>query len=71
MHFREEDVVTLNPVDSTNDTSMAQPVTFDSEKCLNCSIEASQVLVHSSGGKGYCLGTTAMVSGCYKWKVEF
>ena len=39
VHFREEDVVPPNPVDSTNDTSMAQPVTFDSEKCLNCSID--------------------------------
>lgn len=49
---------------------MMQNATFDVEKCLNCATESPQVLVHSTSGKGYGLGSTAMVSGCYKWKVN-
>nr|XP_022329995.1 probable E3 ubiquitin-protein ligase HERC1 isoform X2 [Crassostrea virginica] len=48
---------------------MMQNATFDIEKCLNCATESPQVLVHSTSGKGYGLGSTAMVSGCYKWKI--
>ncbi|XP_062621584.1 probable E3 ubiquitin-protein ligase HERC1 [Saccostrea cucullata] len=55
--------------DSEDTKIMMQNATFDTDKCLNCTIESPQVLVHSTSGKGYGLGSTAMVSGCYKWKV--
>ncbi|KAG8223096.1 hypothetical protein J437_LFUL002044, partial [Ladona fulva] len=41
---------------------------FDSEKCLCCSVENNQMLVHGTGGRGYGLGNTAITSGCYQWK---
>lgn len=56
-------------MDSEETKIMMQNATFDTDKCLNCTIESPQVLVHSTSGKGYGLGSTAMVSGCYKWKV--
>ncbi|XP_048738015.2 probable E3 ubiquitin-protein ligase HERC1 isoform X3 [Ostrea edulis] len=55
--------------DSTETKIMMQNATFDTDKCLNCTAESPQVLVHSTSGKGYGLGSTAMVSGCYKWKI--
>lgn len=36
---------------------------FDSERCLCCSIEGGHTLVHTPGGRGYGLGTTAIYSG--------
>lgn len=47
-----------------------QDVLFDVDKCVNCSIEGNNVIAHSSAGKGYGLGLTAMRNGCYKWKVQ-
>nr|CAD7425857.1 unnamed protein product [Timema monikensis] len=41
---------------------------FDIEKCLCCTIENSQTLMHGSGGRGYGLGSSAITSGCYHWK---
>ncbi|XP_037084977.1 probable E3 ubiquitin-protein ligase HERC1 [Pollicipes pollicipes] len=41
---------------------------FDSDRCLYCTVENGQTLVHSQGGKGYGLGTTGIKSGCYQWK---
>lgn len=56
-------------MDSEETKIMMQNATFDTDKCLNCTTESPQVLVHSTSGKGYGLGSTAMVSGCYKWKI--
>lgn len=36
---------------------------FDPERCLCCSIEGGHTLVHTPGGRGYGLGTTAIYSG--------
>lgn len=52
------------------DITNTQTNLFDLDKCLNCSIENPNTLVHSTAGKGYGLGSTAMTSGCYKWKVS-
>nr|CAD7438539.1 unnamed protein product [Timema bartmani] len=41
---------------------------FDIDKCLCCTIENSQTLMHGSGGRGYGLGSSAITSGCYHWK---
>ncbi|KAJ9597344.1 hypothetical protein L9F63_011784, partial [Diploptera punctata] len=41
---------------------------FDPEKCLCCTVEGRQTLVHGPGGRGYGLGNTAITSGCYQWK---
>ena len=46
-----------------------QDAMFDLNKCVNCTVEGNNVLTHSSSGKGYGLGLTAMRNGCYKWKV--
>ncbi|XP_069137757.1 probable E3 ubiquitin-protein ligase HERC1 isoform X1 [Argopecten irradians] len=51
------------------DKTTIQTASFDTEKCLNCTVENAQTLVHSGAGKGYGLGVTPMTSGCYKWKV--
>ena len=42
---------------------------FDVDKCVCCTIEKEQILVHSGGGKGYGIGALAITSGCYQWKV--
>ncbi|XP_021933596.1 probable E3 ubiquitin-protein ligase HERC1 isoform X3 [Zootermopsis nevadensis] len=41
---------------------------FDPERCLCCTVEGNQTLVHGPGGRGYGLGNTGMASGCYQWK---
>ena len=43
---------------------------FDMDKCVCCTIEKDQILVHSGGGKGYGIGALAITSGCYQWKVS-
>lgn len=62
-----------NPLDITlddlTDKATIQTASFDNDKCLNCTVENCQTLVHSGAGKGYGLGVTPMTSGCYKWKV--
>ncbi|KAK7862054.1 hypothetical protein R5R35_011478 [Gryllus longicercus] len=45
-----------------------QEMGFDVEKCLCCTVEGGQTLVHGPGGRGYGLGNTAITSGCYQWK---
>ncbi|XP_054287973.1 probable E3 ubiquitin-protein ligase HERC1 [Macrosteles quadrilineatus] len=42
---------------------------FDPEKTLCCCIESGHTLIHTPGGRGYSLGTTAIYSGCYQWKL--
>ena len=42
---------------------------FDVDKCVCCTVEKDQILVHSGGGKGYGIGALAITSGCYQWKV--
>ncbi|KAG8252880.1 putative E3 ubiquitin-protein ligase herc1 [Homalodisca vitripennis] len=51
------------------DNLPVQDTGFDPEKCLCCSIEGGHTLVHTPGGRGYGLGTTAIYSGCYQWKL--
>ncbi|KAJ8304849.1 hypothetical protein KUTeg_018432 [Tegillarca granosa] len=51
------------------DVTNGQTNLFDLDKSLNCSVENPNTLVHSTAGKGYGLGSTAMTSGCYKWKI--
>ncbi|KAL4227433.1 putative E3 ubiquitin-protein ligase herc1 [Mactra antiquata] len=45
-------------------------VTFDAEKCVCCSIEDGNTLVHSHSGKGYGIASIPITSGCYIWKVH-
>ncbi|KAF0297934.1 putative E3 ubiquitin-protein ligase HERC1 [Amphibalanus amphitrite] len=45
-----------------------QDAGFDPDRCLFCTVENGQTLVHSQGGKGYGLGTTGIKSGCYQWR---
>ncbi|XP_045467504.1 probable E3 ubiquitin-protein ligase HERC1 isoform X2 [Harmonia axyridis] len=42
---------------------------FDSEKCMNCSVESSLTLVHGIGGRGYGLVNQVIKTGCYQWKI--
>lgn len=44
-------------------------VAFDPEKCVCCSVEGGQTLVHSLSGKGYGVAAIPISSGCYQWKV--
>lgn len=46
-------------------------VSFDPEKCVCCSIEGGQTLVHSIAGRGYGVASAPISSGCYQWKVRF
>ncbi|XP_041374032.1 probable E3 ubiquitin-protein ligase HERC1 isoform X2 [Gigantopelta aegis] len=49
--------------------NLVQSATFDSDKCVNCSVDnAHCVVTHSVGGRGYALGSTVLTSGCYHWK---
>ncbi|XP_052100156.1 probable E3 ubiquitin-protein ligase HERC1 isoform X2 [Mytilus californianus] len=61
----QEDLSDKGEVIETN----IQDAMFDTDKCVNCTVEGNNVLTHSSSGKGYGLGVTAMRNGCYKWKV--
>jgi E3 ubiquitin-protein ligase HERC1 len=40
-----------------------QEMGFDPEKCLCCTVDGSQTLVHGPGGRGYGLGNTGITSG--------
>lgn len=63
----QEDLSEKGEVTETN----IQDAMFDTDKCVNCTVEGNNVLTHSSSGKGYGLGVTAMRNGCYKWKVGY
>ncbi|XP_069780317.1 probable E3 ubiquitin-protein ligase HERC1 isoform X3 [Narcine bancroftii] len=41
---------------------------FDPEKMVCCVMEAGNILSHGTGGKGYGLASTAIISGCFQWK---
>ena len=45
-------------------------VAFEPEKCVCCSIENGQTLVHSVAGKGYGVASAPISSGCYQLKVS-
>lgn len=47
-----------------------QDVAFDPDRMMCCSIENGHTLVHGVGGRGYGLGATPIVSGCYQWRVR-
>ena len=61
-----------NPVSDlrSTDSVLIQSAVFDVDRCVACSVEAGNMLVHGSGGRGYGLGSTVMTSGCYQWKVS-
>lgn len=42
---------------------------FNSERCVNCIIEAGLTVYHGLGGRGYALGNRSIKSGCYQWKI--
>ncbi|KAK3583560.1 hypothetical protein CHS0354_026149 [Potamilus streckersoni] len=41
---------------------------FDPEKCLFCTVEQENTLVHNAGDKGFGLVNMPITSGCYQWK---
>ena len=49
--------------DSGENSIPVQDAGFDPDRCLFCTVENGQTLVHSQGGKGYGLGTTGIKSG--------
>lgn len=64
------DSVTLDPFYTDVEENLPVHDTgFDPEKCCSCSVEGSLTLVHGPGGRGYGLGTRAIKSGCYQWKI--
>ncbi|KAJ1212714.1 hypothetical protein NDU88_000367 [Pleurodeles waltl] len=50
------------------DTIDIPEVSFEPKKLLSCTLESGNMLVHSSGGKGYGLARCAITSGCFTWK---
>ncbi|XP_031334464.1 probable E3 ubiquitin-protein ligase HERC1 isoform X1 [Photinus pyralis] len=58
-HFRKD----------VDDSLLLHDTGFDLFKCVNCLVEGNLILTHGSGGRGYGLGTQAMKSGCYQWKI--
>jgi len=44
-------------------------VGFDLDKCVCCTVENGNTLVHSIAGKGYGVASAPISSGCYTWKV--
>ncbi|KAK5649906.1 hypothetical protein RI129_000935 [Pyrocoelia pectoralis] len=58
-HFRRD----------VEDSLLIHDTGFDLFKCVNCLVEGNLILTHGSGGRGYGLGTQAMKSGCYQWKI--
>ncbi|KAL5252247.1 hypothetical protein ACHWQZ_G015137 [Mnemiopsis leidyi] len=43
--------------------------TFNPNNAVNCRVEQEgQTVVHNLGGRGYCLGSTALGYGVYSWK---
>ena len=55
--------------DNSTDSVTRIRAGFDADKCVCCTVEKDQVLVHSGGGKGYGVGALGISSGCYQWKV--
>jgi hypothetical protein len=49
--------------DQCEENSPVQEMGFDPEKCLFCTVEGGQTLVHGPGGRGYGLGNTGITSG--------
>lgn len=56
--------------DNSEDLMAMHEATFDHDKTLYCKVENGHTLVHGAGGRGYGLGSTPIVSGCYQWKVS-
>ena len=56
--------------DSSTDSVTRIRAGFDADKCVCCTVEKDQVLVHSGGGKGFGVGALGISSGCYQWKVK-
>ena len=56
--------------DSSTDSVTRIRAGFDADKCVCCTVEKDQVLVHSGGGKGFGVGALGISSGCYQWKVR-
>ena len=66
-----ETKTTTSNGEKKEDIAMAmQEVSFDPDKTLCCGVENGHTLVHGTGGRGYGLGSTAVSSGCYQWKVS-
>ncbi|KAL3866609.1 hypothetical protein ACJMK2_043893 [Sinanodonta woodiana] len=53
---------------SSSDTITGLKTAFDPEKCLCCTVEQENTLVHNAGDKGYGLVNLPITSGCYQWK---
>ena len=48
-----------------------QDIGFNSEKSILCNLETSQIVCHTQGGRGYCLGRATLNSGSiYQWKFK-
>ena len=56
--------------ESPSDNLPTQEAAFDPEKTYCCTVENGCTLVHGAGGRGYGLGSMAISSGCYQWKVK-
>jgi E3 ubiquitin-protein ligase HERC1 len=49
--------------DQCEENIPVQEMGFDPEKCLCCTVEGGQTLMHGPGGRGYGLGNTGITSG--------
>uniref|UniRef100_A0A8C4TJ25 HECT-type E3 ubiquitin transferase n=1 Tax=Erpetoichthys calabaricus TaxID=27687 RepID=A0A8C4TJ25_ERPCA len=65
---KEHEVKVQGEIEEEDDSLPIQEVSFDPEKAQCCVVENGQVLTHGSGGKGYGLASTGIMSGCYQWK---
>ncbi|XP_039629608.1 probable E3 ubiquitin-protein ligase HERC1 isoform X4 [Polypterus senegalus] len=65
---KEHEVKVQGEIEEEDDNLPIQEVSFDPEKAQCCVVENGQVLTHGSGGKGYGLASTGIMSGCYQWK---
>lgn len=52
---------------SSDDCLPVMEIGFDPEKCVSCTVETGNVLVHGQG-RGYGLANVSITSGCYQWK---
>lgn len=55
--------------DEADDSIPVHNMGFDPDRCCNCTVDGNLTLVHDVSRGGYGLGTKAMKSGCYQWKI--
>jgi hypothetical protein len=65
---------TLKRISDTSTTSDPPEVNGDcrwhSDRLVQCSMEDDNVLIHSTGGRGYGLATDPLMGGRHVWKID-